>query len=277
MKSCHVRWQRRGTQGGAKNCGRCLQSRATTGPVSRLHAEGTAPPSDPVGPLLPTVHSSTVEKPCYRGKKTASTGQGPGSRMRSSRSTLLVHTGDNSPRNVPHLHLPPPPGQRPEGPALGPQQSLRSQVPFGGHYPTRLGALAPHSAGGETQLLLQHRASWPLESLLKHHQCVMPASFLGENKSYFSLFFFPLMEKTKTPFEFNFSGIKKKIKKQICQNSHPAFLVTFFNSVGSMWGSLLLIGRPGGFAAQAEECLREGWRRWRRDSEQESTGLIRKT
>jgi hypothetical protein len=67
------------------------------------------------------------------------------------------------------------------------------------------------------------------------------------------------MERNKTPpFEFNFllSGIKKKI----CQNSHPAFLVTFFNSVGSVWGSLLLIGIPGGFALLAEEHLGEAWR-----------------
>lgn len=122
---------------------------------------------------------------------------------------------------------------------------------------------AAQSWRGRRQPIFQHWTSWPLESLLKHHQCVMPTSFLGENKSYFSLFFFSLMERTKTPFWIQLSLLwhkKKKFRKQICQNSHPAFLVTFFNSVGSMWGSLLLIGIPGGLATQAEEYLGEGWR-----------------
>lgn len=83
----------------------------------------------------------------------------------------------------------------------------------------------------------------------------MPTSFLGENKSYFSLFFAPDGE-NQDPFLIQLSLLwHKKIKKQICQNSHPAFLVTFFNSVGSVWGSLLLIGIPGGLATQAEEYV----------------------
>lgn len=93
--------------------------------------------------------------------------------------------------------------------------------------------------------------------------------FWGRTKAIF-LSFLPLVERNKTPF-LNSTFSSLALKKKICQNSHPAFLVTFFNSVGSMRGSLLLIGIPGGFALLAEEYLprrkREGWRR---NSEQES-------
>lgn len=71
---------------------------------------------------------------------------------------------------------------------------------------------AAQSWRGRRQPIFQHWTSWPLESLLKHHQCVMPTSFLGENKSYFSLFFFSLMERTKTPFWIQLSLLWHKKK-----------------------------------------------------------------
>lgn len=61
-KSCNVRCQRTGTQEGATDCGHHSlywnQDGHPSPQVSGLHAEGTAPPSDPTGSLLPTVHCS---------------------------------------------------------------------------------------------------------------------------------------------------------------------------------------------------------------------------
>lgn len=89
---------------------------------------------------------------------------------------------------------------------------------------------SPRSWRGRWQPIFQHWTSWPLESLLKHHQCVMPTSFLGENKRYFSLFFFPpWWRETRPLFEFSFlfSGIKKKKKLKTNLSKFPPCLPSY--------------------------------------------------
>nr|KAF6437911.1 hypothetical protein HJG59_008641 [Molossus molossus] len=101
---------------------------------------------------------------------------------------LPDHAGDDTPR-VFHSSTCRLLQDRGQGPTLcpsalskvsDPRSPFSAATPPAGSPPRRAGGAAASSPA---------QASWPLEALSKHHQPVMPTSFLGENKSYFSLFF----------------------------------------------------------------------------------------
>lgn len=148
------------------------------------------------GGTQPLSHHTNPPAPLspHQSPASVSAHQSPSFCLTTPIPQLLSHY-TNTCQHVPPFY-PFPPGQRPKPP---PSTFSKTSAPSPIQCRYRaFCALSPRALEGRRQPIFQQGASWPLESLLKHYQCVVPTSFWGRTKAIF--LFYSLDGEKQDPF-----------------------------------------------------------------------------